>query len=92
MSEYKMLLTARHSTAQHTDCALFSAVHKLKLIKASINMYMDRIYVFIGVFLSNRKNFLFDKKTLRGAAHSCKWENVVCTTALGARVSQVKIY
>ena len=42
--------TAQHSTAQHSDCAFFSTVHKRKRIKASINMYMDKMYVFIGAF------------------------------------------
>ena len=39
-------------TAQHSDCAFFSTVHihKRKRIKASINMYMDKMYVFIGAF------------------------------------------
>ncbi|MFR5674108.1 MAG: hypothetical protein ACLUD5_13780 [Agathobacter rectalis] len=41
-----------HSTAQHSDCAFFSTVHihKRKRIKASINMYMDKMYVFSGAF------------------------------------------
>ena len=50
--------TAQHgadaapSTAQHSDCAFFSTVHihKRKRIKASINMYMDKMYVFSGAF------------------------------------------
>ena len=57
VSDYEMLLTAQHSTAQHStaqhsDCAFFSTVHihKRKRIKASINMYMDKMYVFIGAF------------------------------------------
>ena len=65
MSDYEMLFTAQHSTAQqstaqqstalhstaqHSDCAFFSTVHKRKRIKASINMYMDKMYVFIGAF------------------------------------------
>ena len=56
MSDYEMLLTAQHSTAQHSDCAFFSTVHihKRKRIKASINMYMDKMYVFIGAFLTNK--------------------------------------
>lgn len=45
VSDYEMLLTA-----QHSDCAFFSTVHKRKRIKASINMYMDKMYVFIGAF------------------------------------------
>ena len=51
MSDYEMLLTA-----QHSDCAFFSTVHihKRKRIKASINMYMDKMYVFIGAFLTNK--------------------------------------
>lgn len=47
MSDYEMLF---NSTAQHSDCAFFSTVHKRKRIKASINMYMDKMYVFIGAF------------------------------------------
>ena len=50
VSDYEMLLTAQHSTAQHSDCALFSTVHKRKRIKASINMNMDKMHVFIGAF------------------------------------------
>ena len=55
VSDYEMLFTAQHSTAQHStaqhsDCAFFSTVHKRKRIKASINMYMDKMYVFIGAF------------------------------------------
>lgn len=44
--------TAQYSTAQHSDCAFFSTVriHKRKRIKASINMYMDKMYVLIGAF------------------------------------------
>ena len=44
--------TEQHSTAQHSDCAFFSTVHihKRKRIKASINMYMDKMYVFSGAF------------------------------------------
>ena len=44
--------TAQHSTAQHSGCAFFSTVriHKRKRIKASINMYMDKMYVLIGAF------------------------------------------
>ena len=42
--------TEQNRTEQNTDCTLFLTVHKLKLIKASINMYMDMLYVFIGVF------------------------------------------
>ena len=45
VSDYEVLLTA-----QHSDCAFFSTVHKRKRIKASINMYMDKMYVFIGAF------------------------------------------
>ena len=45
VSDYEMLLAA-----QHSDCAFFSTVHKRKRIKASINMYTDKIYVFIGAF------------------------------------------
>ena len=43
---------AQRSTAQHSDCAFFSTVHihKRKRIKASINMYMDKMYVLIGAF------------------------------------------
>ena len=39
-------------TAQHSDCTFFSTVriHKRKRIKASINMYMDKMYVLIGAF------------------------------------------
>ena len=39
-------------TAQHSDCAFFSTVHihKRKRIKTSINMYMDKMYVFSGAF------------------------------------------
>lgn len=50
VSDYEMLLTTQHNTAQHSDCAFFSTVHKRKRIKASINMYMDKMYVFIGAF------------------------------------------
>ena len=50
VSDYEMLLTAQHSTAQHSDCAFFSTVHKRKRITASVNMYMDKMYVFIGAF------------------------------------------
>ena len=41
-----------NSTVQHSDCAFFSTVriHKRKRIKASINMYMDKMYVLIGAF------------------------------------------
>lgn len=44
--------TAQYSTAQHSDCTFFSTVriHKRKRIKASINMYMDKMYVLIGAF------------------------------------------
>ena len=50
MSDYEMLLTEQHSTAQHSDCAFFSTVDKGERIKASINMNMDKMYVFIGAF------------------------------------------
>ena len=48
VSDYEML-----SSAQHSYCA-FSTVHKRKRIKAPINMYMDKMYVFIGAFLTNK--------------------------------------
>ena len=59
VSDHEMVLTAQHSTAQHStaqhsDCAFFSTVHKRKRIKASINMYMDKMYVFIDAFLTNK--------------------------------------
>ena len=50
VSDYEMLLTAQHSIAQHSDCAFFSTVDKGKRIKASINMNMDKMYVFIGAY------------------------------------------
>ena len=44
--------TEQNRTEQHSDCAFFSTVHihKRKRIKASINMYMDKMYVFSGAF------------------------------------------
>ena len=50
--------TAQHSTAQHTDCTFFSTVHIPKRIKEPINMYMDKMYVFIEAFLSNKEDNL----------------------------------
>ena len=50
MAVREIILTAQHSTA--LCLRLFSTVHihKRKRIKASINMYMDKMYVFSGVF------------------------------------------
>ena len=45
-------------TAQHTDCTFFSTVHIPKRIKEPINMYMDKMYVFIEAFLSNKEDNL----------------------------------
>ena len=45
MAVREIILTAQHSTAQHS-----TAQHKRKRIKASINMYMDKMYVFSGAF------------------------------------------
>ena len=48
--------TAQHSTAQHST--FFSTVHIPKRIKEPINMYMDKMYVFIETFLSNKEDNL----------------------------------
>ena len=52
-----IILTAQHSTAQHST-AFFSTVHIPKRIKEPINMYMDKMYVFIEAFLSNKEDNL----------------------------------
>lgn len=51
-----IILTAQHSTAQHST--FFSTVHIPKRIKEPINMYMDKMYVFIEAFLSNKEDNL----------------------------------
>ena len=48
-----IILTAQHSTAQHSTAqhsTFFSTVHIPKRIKEPINMYMDKMYVFIEAF------------------------------------------
>lgn len=62
-------------TGQHSDCAFFSTVHihKRKQIKASVNMYMDKMHVLIGDFFV-LKGRLFDLNI----KHSHTWKLRKC--------------
>ena len=52
--------TVQYSTAQHSTLTapFFRLVHIPKRIKEPINMYMDKMYVFIEAFLSNKEDNL----------------------------------
>ena len=64
MAVREIILTAQHSTAQHSTAQHSTAQHSTltapflrlfifikKQIKASIDMYIDKMYVFVGAFL-----------------------------------------